>query len=161
MAAGSPNQAFERFLNSLPPDVVASFNSHQLQAMSLAMQTQPRKHSVDFRITLPVLWKKFYLVLLIGAERRTAERRRVERQQHPLWTLGNVSLIMILIGLGLLAALGISQLRGASSVLLQPEEIRQTSPVVIPFVDNETDCVNSGRSWENDECIDYIHDRRF
>jgi len=157
----SANKAFERFLKSLPPDVVASFNSNQLKAMSSALRQDARRHPVDLRVSVPVFWKRFYFVLLIGPERRTAERLKADRQRHPVWTLGNASVILGLIGFGLLLSLGFSQLNLAANMLLTPEQIREPSPVAIPFIDNEADCVNSGRSWENGECIDYEHDRHF
>ena len=157
----SANKAFERFLKSLPPDVVASFNSNQLKAMSSAMRQDTRRHPVDLRVSVPFFWKKFYLVLLMGTERRTAERLKADRQTYPVWTAGNASLMLGLIGLGLLLSLGFSQLKVVANMLLTPEQIRESSPVAIPFIENEADCVESGRSWENDECIDYGHDRHF
>jgi hypothetical protein len=157
----SANKAFERFLKSLPPDVVASFNSNQLKAMSSAIRQDAHQHPVDLRVSIPFFWKRFYLVLLIGPERRTAERLKVDRQNHPVWTVGNASVLLGLIGFGLLLSLGFSQLNLVTNMLLTPEQIRGSSPVAIPFIENETDCVDSGRSWENGECIDYGHDRRF
>ncbi|MSO80756.1 MAG: hypothetical protein EXQ97_03820 [Alphaproteobacteria bacterium] len=51
--------------------------------------TRSRGHyAVDLRFSLPVL--RLYLVMLIGCERRTAERRRRDRRSHPLTTAGNL-----------------------------------------------------------------------
>ena len=157
----SANKAFERFLQSLPPDVVASFNSTQLKAMSSAIRQDARRHPVDLRVSIPVFWKRFYFVLLIGPERRTTARLKADRHKYPVWTAGNASVILGLIGFGLLLSLGVSHLKVVANMLLTPEQIREPSPVAIPFIENEADCVDSGRSWENGECIDYGHDRHF
>ncbi|NEQ43527.1 MAG: hypothetical protein F6K00_08185 [Leptolyngbya sp. SIOISBB] len=155
------NPAFERFLRSLPDDVVASFNTYQLQSMSAALKQESRRHSVDLRVTIPILWKKFYLVLLVGPERRSIDRRKADRAKFPIWTVGNAFVLLMFIAVGFLVATGLWQLKLTAKDFLQPESIGDSHPVEIPFITTEQECVDSNRSWENGKCIDYEHDRRF
>lgn len=155
------NVAFERFLKSLPDDVVDSFNTRQLSAMSAAFKQESRRHPVDIRVTIPLLWKKFFLVILAGPERRSLERRRAERAKHPIWTPTNALVTIAFIGLGLLLSTGVWQLKLAAQDILSPERIEDAYPAIIPFKESQQDCVASGRSWEDGQCIDYGHDRNF
>lgn len=155
------NKAFERFLRSLPADVVDSFNTHQLRSMSMAMQRESRRHNVDIRITIPFFWKSFYVVLLAGPERRSAERRAAERSDHPVWTPTNLLVLLAFVGLGVLISAGIWQLKIVAKEILLPEQVEHAYPVSIPFKGTQEECLESGRSWENGECIDYDHDRNF
>jgi hypothetical protein len=50
------------------------------------------RHPIDVRVTLPWFGGPVYLALVGGRERRSAERRRLERRRHPLISLGNVAL---------------------------------------------------------------------
>ena len=61
-------------------------------------------HPVNIRITIPLLFRNYYMTLLIGPERRSPERRAIERQKHPLLTFGN-GIIYLLAGAGWLVFL--------------------------------------------------------
>ncbi|HEX4894577.1 MAG TPA: hypothetical protein VFV47_14945 [Hyphomicrobiaceae bacterium] len=43
-----------------------------------------QRHLVDLRASAPFPWGRYYVTLLVGRERRSAERLRAERQTH--WT---------------------------------------------------------------------------
>ena len=62
---------------------------------------QPRwgSHPVNIRFTIPLLFRSYYITVLIGPERRSKERRVIERRKHPLFTLGNV-IVYLLSGAG-------------------------------------------------------------
>ena len=53
-----------------------------------------RRHDVDFRLTIPLFVRDYYIAFVAGTERRDAERRSVERKKHPLFTLGNVAFLL-------------------------------------------------------------------
>ena len=55
-----------------------------------ASQSQWESHSVNIRLTIPLLFRTYYVTIVFGPERRSTERRASERQKHPLFTLGNV-----------------------------------------------------------------------
>lgn len=76
------------FLKRIPDDIRGTFTDQQIAAINQAFQRA--KHSVDIRVTVPLPWGRRYFVLLSGNERRSSERRRLERRQHPLSTRGNV-----------------------------------------------------------------------
>lgn len=46
--------------------------------------TVSQRHLVDLRASAPFPWGRYYVTLLVGRERRSAERLRAERQTH--WT---------------------------------------------------------------------------
>jgi hypothetical protein len=54
-----------------------------------------REHLVDLRLSIPVPGRRLYVTFLAGPERRAAERRRQERRQHPLKTVGNVLFVAL------------------------------------------------------------------
>lgn len=151
------NSALERFLRRLPDDVSDSFTVEQLQAMQAALQTtQWRKHPVDIRLTIPVLWKKFYFVLIVGPERRTKRRNSIA----PIWTPANILFTIGLISVGMLLSIGVWQIKSVSiDFLLNPPKDKY--PAGIPFKPDQESCETSGRIWQNGECIDYDHDPTF
>ncbi len=73
-------------------------------------------HSVDIRLTIPFLPGRYYLTILSGKERRSAKRRKEERQKHSLATRGNLvffALVGTVIGLA-----GLGFIRVATIYLL-------------------------------------------
>lgn len=46
--------------------------------------TTEQRHLVDLRASSPFPWGRYYVTILVGKERRSAERLRAERQTH--WT---------------------------------------------------------------------------
>ena len=63
--------------------------------------SQPRwgSHPVNIRFTIPLLFRSYYITIVVGPERRSKERRAIERQKHPLFTLGN-GIVYLLSGVG-------------------------------------------------------------
>ena len=47
------------------------------------------KHFINVRLSIPLIFMRVYVALVIGRERRSKTRRRAEREKHPLGTLGN------------------------------------------------------------------------
>jgi hypothetical protein len=56
-----------------------------------------KRHPVDIRFSLPVLGGWFYVTILSGPERRSAERRAEQRHHYPLRTAANIFFVL---GLG-------------------------------------------------------------
>lgn len=153
------NAALERFLKNLPENVASSFNAEQLQAMQNALQaTQWRRHPVDIRLTVPLLWKKFYVVLVAGPERRSQQRLRSDRSKNPIWTFRNVFFVLFLVCAGMLTSLGLFQVKSSSLKALDNLKVH---PAGIPFKEDRTSCEESDRVWKNGECVDYNHDPTF
>ncbi|MGE0256443.1 MAG: hypothetical protein AB7N54_06735 [Alphaproteobacteria bacterium] len=86
-AGGDP--FLEEFFARIPERTANSFDDAQLLAIKQVFGARSRgHHAVDLRFSLPLL--RIYTVLLIGRERRSADRRRVDRRVHPLATIGNL-----------------------------------------------------------------------
>lgn len=81
------------FLDRIPKEIGKTFTDKQIAAIKTALQ--PAAHSVDIRLSVPFIGGRRYIVLFIGKERRSSERRRFERLRRPLWTLMNVATIAL------------------------------------------------------------------
>jgi hypothetical protein len=63
-------------------------------------------HSVNLRLSIPLLFKRYYVTIVVGEERRRPARLSAERQKHPLVTHGNLfffALVGTVIGMAGLA----------------------------------------------------------
>ena len=65
-------------------------------------------HPVDIRVSLPLPFGRYYLTLVAGPERRSAERLVAERGRRPMATMGNfLFLFASALGINCLAVLGL------------------------------------------------------
>lgn len=64
------------------------------------------QHPINIRMSLPLLFGRYYLTVLGGKEGRHAARRRVERQKHPLDTAVNSTVFFLTGFVAALALLG-------------------------------------------------------
>jgi hypothetical protein len=93
MVADSPRH---NLLDRLPPDILGGLSVEQRSAIAAAAgQWNAKTHRVNIRLSLPLLPKRWYFTVLGGPERRTAERRRVERSRNPVRTAGNMAFIFL------------------------------------------------------------------
>jgi hypothetical protein len=96
-----------RLLANMPEDVFNSLTELQLAAIERALDSgRWQAHPLDIRLSLPFFWRRCYLVLLAGPERRSAERRRSERIERPLRTIGNMAVFAVFLLLLIPAAVG-------------------------------------------------------
>lgn len=80
-----------RLLANMPEDVASSFTELQLTMIEHAREGGKwHNHPVDIRLSIPVPWRRFYLVLLAGPEQRSSERRKIERARRPLRTIADM-----------------------------------------------------------------------
>ncbi|MDA0784736.1 MAG: hypothetical protein O3B37_00455 [Proteobacteria bacterium] len=103
-------------LDRLPEALRASLTPEQQQALSAFIEpATANAHPVDLRVTVPVPGRPFFFSVLAGPERRSKGRRAMERQRHPLHTIGNI----IFLGSSLFGvyALGLVAFLAAGSVL--------------------------------------------
>lgn len=85
----------ERFFARIPQDVAASFDDDQLLAIKKAFaESSSRTHSLDIRLSVPLLFKRFYFVVIAGPERRTKARR--VRQQPGNKSIGVTNVVFSL-----------------------------------------------------------------
>ena len=59
-------------------------------------------HPVNIRLSLPLLFGRFYITIVAGRERRSRERLAAEARKHPLATAGN---LLFLTAFGTIAGL--------------------------------------------------------
>ena len=86
-----------RFFNSLPVDVRTGLTERQQSAILEAAESfSGTNHTTDIRLSIPILNKRYYLVLLGGEERRSKTRRAEERGRFPLATSGNLVFLSML-----------------------------------------------------------------
>ncbi len=87
-------------LTRLPAHVAESLSAGQQQAIHQALdKSNWGNHPVNIRLSIPFFGKRFYLTIVGGSERRTADRRAQERVRHPVYTAAN---ILFVIGIGAL-----------------------------------------------------------
>ncbi len=63
-------------------------------------------HPINLRLSIPLLFKRYYVTIVAGEEHRGSERLSAERRKHPLVSRGNLvffTLLGTVIGLACLA----------------------------------------------------------
>ncbi len=96
------------FLDRIPQDIRGTFTDRQIAAVNQAFKSAG--HGIDIRVSLPLPGGRRYLVLLMGKERRSPERRRFERLQHPLRTAIKVVTMATFGALVVIFAVGLVQI---------------------------------------------------
>ncbi|CUU02384.1 hypothetical protein GBSOP10_10184 [Armatimonadetes bacterium GBS] len=92
-------------LQSLPRELVESFTPEQYESLKRALRQYHRRHLVDIRGVIPILFVRYYFVFLFGRDRRTRQEpvsleRRAERKLSPLvgWLVMGLILAMLVLG---------------------------------------------------------------
>jgi hypothetical protein len=84
--AAQANWLFER----LPVWVVDTLSADQKEAIHKVIEDPAWKRPpVNIRFTVPFIHKQFYVTVVGGEERRSAERRGHDRSSYPLRTAAN------------------------------------------------------------------------
>ena len=109
----------EDFFRDMSPALARSFTDEQLRVIKMQFAARERgAHSVDLRFSVPLLRR--YVVLLIGRERRTLRRRKKDRKNYPLATVGNLAVaivVLVLIAIPIsMGVLGFSLTTGVDPV---------------------------------------------
>jgi hypothetical protein len=106
LRAARPTLPSERLvlglLAQMPPEVRCRFDAAQVEALrEAARRSQWGRHPLDIRLGLPLFAQRYYLVIVGGRERRSPERRRRDREEHPLLRPGHLALAALLATLAL------------------------------------------------------------
>ena len=102
-ALAKDRRSIQSLLARLPRHVLESCTEEQLDALANAAdQCKWGQHPTDIRLSIPLLWKRYYVVLVAGEERRSTQRRAEERKLRPLATTGNLFFLAIFTALGTL-----------------------------------------------------------
>ncbi|MHA1569957.1 MAG: hypothetical protein ACTSXZ_10840 [Alphaproteobacteria bacterium] len=116
MSGPETNDLFlQNFFARIPADAAASFSDAQLDAIKLCFGARGwGRHRVDIRLSLPLIWRRYYLVVLAGAERRAPDRLVRDRLMHPVATAANaVAVVAFAVALLAPAALALYGLKSA------------------------------------------------
>ncbi|MAG95839.1 MAG: hypothetical protein QF797_02375 [Alphaproteobacteria bacterium] len=100
----------DRIFARLPDEVRQSFSDSQRSALVAAMgEALPGRHSINLRLSIPLLVTRIFLTVIADVERRGSGRRSAERGRHPVATLGNIAFLVLVVvtlyALALLATL--------------------------------------------------------
>ena len=97
----SDDEFLAHYFRRIDPAVAASFTKEQRHAIRAMFRDRgATRHVVDVRCTFPLAWRRFYLVFLLGRD-----RRRVIRPRNGLPGDMGDWLAYLVMSLGLLAAL--------------------------------------------------------
>jgi hypothetical protein len=110
----------DKFFARIPRDAAESFTPAQLAAIRMAFGARSwGSHALDIRKSFPLFWRRVYLVLLIGTERRTADRLRAEGELFG--TFGNAIVTLMFVALLLLPLMaGLYLLKWSAGIDLVP-----------------------------------------
>ena len=75
------------------PDAVEALSETPAPAPEqqvLDAQNWASDHPVNIRLSIPLVFRRFYVTIVAGTERRDRERLEAERVRHPLCKLGNI-----------------------------------------------------------------------
>lgn len=90
----------EQFMRVLAPDVRDSLSEAQKEAIREAVRNGPwENHPIDLRFSVPTPFGRFFMTVVAGRERRSAARRAIERERHPLLGRGNLLLVALAMGI--------------------------------------------------------------
>lgn len=95
----SPDGFITRFLSRVPADVASTFSQAQLFAIRDFVIDNRERQAVDIRWTIPLIWFRFFIVVLAGPERRSAERLVAERAARPILTRSNIIVIAVFLAM--------------------------------------------------------------
>ena len=70
-------------------------------------------HPVNIRLSIPLLFARYYVTIVTGKERRSGGRRAGERKKHSLVKVGNLTVMVAFGTIWFLAALYVFQLATA------------------------------------------------
>jgi hypothetical protein len=85
MADNTAAEARQRgswIIERLPPDIRARLTPEMRAAIAEAAAQGGTDHNVDIRLSLPLPFRRFYLAVLAGEERRSPERREADRRRN-------------------------------------------------------------------------------
>lgn len=106
----------ERVFGRLPATVVDGLRPDQRAAIAEALAAEiSDRPPVNIRVSIPLLFERWYLTVFAGKERRGRERLKRDRITYPLRTAGNV--LFIAAGVAVFYTLGVIGYLLYSSVL--------------------------------------------
>lgn len=153
-------------MGRLPVEVVGKLSETEMLALYHSI-SRPRDHSLDLRLSLPLLSNRLYFVTLVGVERRS----RIQQNPEPSGpgSAGHFcfALMMTLLAGFMVGGFGYRLMNQQAQVAAQlaasevVEEVVETVepeiyPAVLPEISNATRCEGPSRQWENGLCYEQV-----
>ncbi|QCN97404.1 hypothetical protein D3093_19375 (plasmid) [Azospirillum argentinense] len=82
----------QNVINAIPRDVQRTLSKAQLDAITEALGSvrMAKRHAVDLRLSIPLIFKRYYFVLLVGEDRRRHVRQVIAKNQKSALSLAKV-----------------------------------------------------------------------
>lgn len=128
----------QNVINAIPRDVQHTLSKAQLDAITEALGSvrMAKRHTVDLRLSIPLIFKRHYFVLLVGEDRRRHVRQIISGKQKGAMSLAKViwlaiALLSTFIVMSITGAVGLYLLKSALGVDIFPD--RHLFDVINPF----------------------------
>jgi len=81
----------DRIFDQLPENIRSSLTDGQRGALQEAWQKVgwQRDHAVNIRFSLPFFFRRLFVTVVAGVEKRTPQRVAHDNESHPFRTIGN------------------------------------------------------------------------
>ena len=114
-----PQQSLERQHERLEQETRGELSDNSSGSVRKAPGGEPwgNDHPVNIRLSIPLLFGRYYVTIMAGKERRSSERLASERKKHPFMKLGNLVVMAACGTICGLAALSMFQLATAYVLL--------------------------------------------
>ena len=114
-----PQQSLERQHERLERETREELSDNSSASVRKAPGGEPwgNDHPVNIRLSIPLIFGRYYVAIVAGKERRSGERMASERKKHPLMKLGNLAVMAACGTVCGLAALSMFQLATAYVLL--------------------------------------------
>ncbi|MBN9501077.1 MAG: hypothetical protein BGO01_11910 [Armatimonadetes bacterium 55-13] len=94
---------FSEVLERVPLEIRRSLTFEQRSAITAALRESRRKHAIDIRFVIPLIFTQLYFVLFVGKDlRRETQEKMVDRRQEAgrwviAWVLGIGALVALIV----------------------------------------------------------------
>ncbi len=87
-----PQQSLERQHERFEQETREELSDNSSASVRKAPGGEPwgNDHPVNIRLSIPLLFGRYYVTIVAGKERRSGERLASERKKHPVMKLGNL-----------------------------------------------------------------------
>ncbi len=87
-----PQQSLERQHERLEQETREELSDNSSASVRKAPGGEPwgNDHPVNIRLSIPLLFGRYYVTIVAGKERRSGERLASESKKHPLMRFGNI-----------------------------------------------------------------------
>lgn len=84
-------------LDKLPPEIRAQLTPEARAAIADAATQTGDIHPIDIRLSLPLPFRRFYLAVLAGGERRSPQRIDAERRRRQVVRAANIVFVLAIL----------------------------------------------------------------